>query len=92
MAWTLLAAGLCYLIPEGSKAHLGLVALFIYLVCSFLSLSLPSCLFFARDIWSMEIFVTNDATRLYLVRGILFSRRRASAVHILGRGVPPVSS
>ncbi|KAK5278074.1 hypothetical protein LTR40_009615, partial [Exophiala xenobiotica] len=31
MAWTLLAAGLCYLIPEGSKAHLGLVALFIYL-------------------------------------------------------------
>ncbi len=33
MAWTLLAAGLCYLIPSDSKAHLGLVALFIYLVC-----------------------------------------------------------
>lgn len=32
MAWTLLAAGLCYLIPESSPAHLGLVALFIYLV------------------------------------------------------------
>lgn len=32
MAWTLLAAGLCYLIPESSSAHLGLVALFIYLV------------------------------------------------------------
>ncbi|KAL1645638.1 hypothetical protein SLS61_008198 [Didymella pomorum] len=31
MAWTLLAAGLCYLIPETNKAHLGLVALFIYL-------------------------------------------------------------
>ena len=31
MAWTLLAAGLCYLIPEGSKAHIGLVALFVYL-------------------------------------------------------------
>jgi hypothetical protein len=32
MAWTLLAAGLCYLIPRSSSAHLGLVALFIYLV------------------------------------------------------------
>ncbi|KIV87956.1 hypothetical protein, variant [Exophiala mesophila] len=32
MAWTLLAAGLCYLIPESNTAHLGLVALFIYLV------------------------------------------------------------
>lgn len=31
MAWTLLAAGLCYLIPESSKAHIGLVALFVYL-------------------------------------------------------------
>lgn len=31
MAWTLLAAGLCYLIPESSPAHLGLVALFIFL-------------------------------------------------------------
>lgn len=33
MAWTLLAAGLCYLIPSSSSAHLGLVALFIFLVC-----------------------------------------------------------
>jgi hypothetical protein len=32
MCWTLLAAGLCYLIPESNPAHLGLVALFIYLV------------------------------------------------------------
>jgi MFS family permease len=32
MAWTLLAAGLCYLIPDSSTAHLGMVALFIYLV------------------------------------------------------------
>lgn len=32
MAWTLLAAGLCYLIPKSSSAHLGMVALFIYLV------------------------------------------------------------
>ena len=37
MAWTLLAAGLCYLIPKSSSAHLGLVALFIYLVCVDLS-------------------------------------------------------
>lgn len=39
MAWTLLAAGLCYLIPESSTAHIGLVALFVYLVRLFFSLS-----------------------------------------------------
>lgn len=31
MCWIFLAAGLCFLIPESSAAHLGLVALFIYL-------------------------------------------------------------
>ncbi|KAH7355819.1 sugar transporter-like protein [Pyrenochaeta sp. MPI-SDFR-AT-0127] len=31
MCWTLLAAGLCYLIPSSSSAHIGLVALFVYL-------------------------------------------------------------
>lgn len=31
MAWTLLAAGMCYFIPSSSSAHLGLVALFIFL-------------------------------------------------------------
>jgi len=37
MAWTLLAAGLCFLIPESSRAHLGLVALFIFLFAAFYS-------------------------------------------------------
>jgi predicted MFS family arabinose efflux permease len=37
MAWTLLAAGLCFLIPTENKAHLGLVALFIYLFDAFYS-------------------------------------------------------
>lgn len=37
MAWTLLAAGLCYLIPESSPAHLGLVALFVFLFAAFYS-------------------------------------------------------
>ena len=37
MAWTLLAAGLCFLIPQSSKAHLGLVAMFIYLFAAFYS-------------------------------------------------------
>ncbi|OCK80664.1 MFS transporter [Lepidopterella palustris CBS 459.81] len=37
MCWTLLAAGLCYLIPNSSKAHLGLVAFFIYLFAAFYS-------------------------------------------------------
>ena len=37
MAWTLLAAGLCNLIPTESNAHLGLVAFFIYLFSAFYS-------------------------------------------------------
>ncbi|KAI0137450.1 hypothetical protein BJ170DRAFT_573023 [Xylariales sp. AK1849] len=37
MAWTLLAAGLCTLIPGSSGAHLGLVALFVYLFAAFYS-------------------------------------------------------
>lgn len=37
MAWTLLAAGLCFIIPEDSRAHLGLIATFIYLFAAFYS-------------------------------------------------------
>ncbi|KAL1584387.1 hypothetical protein WHR41_06395 [Cladosporium halotolerans] len=37
MAWTLLAAGFCFYIPNESKAHLGLVAFFIYLFAAFYS-------------------------------------------------------
>lgn len=37
MAWTLLAAGFSFYIPESSTAHLGLVAMFVYLFCAFYS-------------------------------------------------------
>ncbi|KAI1634594.1 sugar transporter-domain-containing protein [Biscogniauxia mediterranea] len=37
MAWSLLAAGLCTLIPSASNAHVGLVALFIYIFAAFYS-------------------------------------------------------
>jgi MFS family permease len=37
MAWILLAAGLCTLIPQSSAAHLGLVALFVFLFAAFYS-------------------------------------------------------
>jgi Sugar (and other) transporter len=37
MAWTLLAAGFCFWIPEESKAHLGMIALFIFLFAAFYS-------------------------------------------------------
>ncbi|CAF9937205.1 MAG: hypothetical protein HETSPECPRED_010587 [Heterodermia speciosa] len=37
MAWTLLAAGLCFIIPSGSDAHLGLIAFFIFLFAAFYS-------------------------------------------------------
>lgn len=37
MAWTLLAAGLCFLIPEGSSARIPLIAMFIFLFGAFYS-------------------------------------------------------
>ena len=37
MAWTLLAAGLCFIIPEQSRAHLGMIAFFIFLFAAFYS-------------------------------------------------------
>lgn len=37
MAWTLLAAGACFYIPQHSGAHLPVIALFIYLFAAFYS-------------------------------------------------------
>jgi hypothetical protein len=37
MAWSLLATGLCFLIPKSNPAHLGLIALFIYIFAAFYS-------------------------------------------------------
>ncbi|KAJ5731788.1 uncharacterized protein N7483_006296 [Penicillium malachiteum] len=37
MAWTLLAAGFCFYIPEKSQAHLGLIAFFVFLFEAFYS-------------------------------------------------------
>ncbi|KAL4882907.1 hypothetical protein BJY04DRAFT_226921 [Aspergillus karnatakaensis] len=37
MAWTLLAAGFSFYVPEDSKAHLGLIALFVFLFAAFYS-------------------------------------------------------
>ncbi|KAL3422827.1 hypothetical protein PVAG01_04574 [Phlyctema vagabunda] len=37
MFWTLLAAGMCFYIPTSTKAHLGMVAFFIYLYDMFYS-------------------------------------------------------
>lgn len=37
MAWTLLAAGLCFLIPDTSRAHLGMIAFFVFLFAAFYS-------------------------------------------------------
>jgi MFS family permease len=37
MTWTLLAAGLCFLIPKENKAHIALIAIFIYLFAAFYS-------------------------------------------------------
>ena len=37
MAWTLLAAGFCFLIPDSSPAHLGMITFFMYLFAAFYS-------------------------------------------------------
>ena len=37
MAWTLIAAGLCNLIPRESNAHLGMIAFFVFLFAAFYS-------------------------------------------------------
>ncbi|RPA80067.1 hypothetical protein BJ508DRAFT_327733 [Ascobolus immersus RN42] len=37
MAWTLLAAGFCFYIPKDSKAHLGMIAFFVFLFGVFYS-------------------------------------------------------
>ncbi|KAK3655644.1 hypothetical protein LTR56_003293 [Elasticomyces elasticus] len=37
MAWSLLAAGFCFYIPESSSAHLGMIAFFIYIFACFYS-------------------------------------------------------
>ncbi|KAJ4293441.1 hypothetical protein N0V90_008724 [Kalmusia sp. IMI 367209] len=37
MFWTLLVAGMCYYIPKDSAAHMGLIALFVYLFGAFYS-------------------------------------------------------
>jgi MFS family permease len=37
MAWTLLATGFCFYIPESNRAHLGMIAFFIFLFAAFYS-------------------------------------------------------
>ncbi|KAF8535962.1 hypothetical protein BDD12DRAFT_853166 [Trichophaea hybrida] len=37
MAWTLLAAGFCFYIPTSSKAHMGMIAFFVFLFAAFYS-------------------------------------------------------
>ncbi len=43
MAWTLLAAGLCFLIPDDSAARVPLIAVFIYIFAAFYSSARDPC-------------------------------------------------
>lgn len=52
MCWTLLAAGMSFYIPQSSSAHLGLIALFIFLFCAFYSPGEGPCAF----VYSAEAF------------------------------------
>lgn len=52
MFWTLLATGMSFYIPKESPAHLGLIALFIFLFCAFYSPGEGPCAF----VYSAEAF------------------------------------
>lgn len=52
MFWTILAAGLCFLIPTESPAHVGLVALFTFLFATQYSLGEGVCAF----VYGAEVF------------------------------------
>ena len=74
MAWTLLAAGFCFFIPESNKARVPLIALFVFLFAG------EYCFFFFwynYSVWILNFFFS-----------VLFSRRRSCTIHILGRSFP----
>lgn len=52
MFWTLLATGMSFYIPESSPAHLGLIALFIFVFVAFYSPGEGPCAF----VYSSEVF------------------------------------
>ncbi|GKT62887.1 sugar transporter [Colletotrichum tofieldiae] len=52
MSWTLLGAGMAFFIPQSSPAHLGLIAMFIYLFAFFYSPGEGPCAF----VYSSEVF------------------------------------
>ena len=68
MAWTLLAAGFCFFIPESSPARVPLVALFIFL--------------FAGEFFYLLYNYGN--CNVLFKPSLLFSWRRTSTIHILG--------
>ena len=70
MAWTLLAAGFSFFIPETSKARIPLVALFIFLFAGELLMS-----FFTH----FSVRMLNSLNHFSL----LFSWRRACTIHVL---------
>ena len=70
MAWTLLAAGFSFFIPETSKARIPLVALFIFLFAGELLMS-----FFTH----FSVRMLNSLIHFSL----LFSWRRACTIHVL---------
>ena len=70
MAWTLLAAGFCFFIPESSQAKLPLVALFIFL--------------FGGELKIMSFFF--GSVRMLMnppICSFLFSWRRTCTIHVL---------
>ena len=72
MAWTLLAAGFCFFIPDGNPAKIPLVALFIFLFAGEFNIILYTCLVFFLNIEWLSL------------SSLLFSWRRTCTIHVLG--------
>lgn len=61
MAWTLLACGFCFWIPQSSNAHLGMISLFVYLFAAFYSPGEGPVPF----TYSAEVFPLSHRGKLY---------------------------
>lgn len=83
MAWSMLAIGLCSLIDSDSKAHLGLMAFFIYVFTAFYSPGEVSKTCSKESKW-MRGDANETHTNWYLNRGQypLLTRQRSSRSRI----------
>ena len=75
MAWTLLAAGFCFFIPENSKARIPLVALFVFIFGGEFFIYIKEIMYLlGPDVESPPLCISS----------LLFSWRRTCTIHVFG--------